>query len=108
MAQNPHSRKLQFNIYIFYCSVATQACKALNNSPRGLTLYATVLIKDPLQLSTTKAKPLVEKALAADPNHLPAVYLLAKILEQEMNLEKAIDLLKKQLGNLYNNLGNTY
>jgi cytochrome c-type biogenesis protein CcmH/NrfG len=73
----------------------------LNNSPRGLTLYATVLIKDPLQLSTTKAKPLVEKALAADPNHLPAVYLLAKILEQEMNLEKAIDLLKKQLGNYY-------
>lgn len=80
-------------------SVATQACKALNNSPRGLTLYATVLIKDPLQLSTTKAKPLVEKALAADPNHLPAVYLLAKILEQEMNLEKAIDLLRKQLAN---------
>ena len=80
------------------CSVATQACKSLNNSPRGLTLYATVLIKDPLQLSTSKAKPLVEKALATDPNHLPAVYLLAKILEQEMNLEAAIELLKKQLG----------
>ena len=77
--------------------MATQACKALNNSPRGLTLYATVLIKDPLQLSTTKAKPLVEKALATDPNHLPAVYLLAKILEQEMNLEAAIELLRKQL-----------
>ena len=60
-----------------------------------------VLIKDPLQLSTTKAKPLVEKALAADPNHLPAVYLLAKILEQEMNLEAAIDLLRKQLGMFY-------
>lgn len=61
-------------------------------------MYATVLIKDPLQLSTSKAKPLVEKALATDPNHLPAVYLLAKILEQEMNLEAAIELLKKQLG----------
>ena len=61
-------------------------------------MYATVLIKDPLQLSTTKAKPLVEKALAADPNHLPAVYLLAKILEQEMKLEAAIELLRKQVG----------
>ena len=79
-------------------SVATSACKSLNNSPRSLTLLATVLTKDPLQLSTTKAKPLVEKALAADPNHLPAVYLLAKILEQESNIEAAIELLKKQLG----------
>ena len=61
-------------------------------------MYATVLIKDPLQLSTTKAKPLVEKALATDPSHLPAVYLLAKILEQEGNLEAAIEILRKQLG----------
>ena len=78
-------------------SVATAACKALNNSPRSLTLLATVLIKDPLQLSTAKAKPLVEKALKADSNHLPAVYLMAKIHEQEMNLEGAIELLRKQL-----------
>ena len=87
-------------MYFSIHSVATQACKSLNNSPRSLTLYATVLIKDPLQLSTAKAKPLVEKALATDPNHLPAVYLLAKILEQETNLEAAIELLRKQLSKL--------
>ena len=72
-------------------SVATAACKCLNNSPRALTLYAQVLLKDPLQLSLQKAKSLLEKALVADPHHLPAVYLLAELLEQEMNLDQAIE-----------------
>ena len=44
----------------------------------------------------------MEKALAVDPNHLPAVYLLAKILEQEANIDAAIELLKKQLGMVLN------
>ena len=73
------------------------ACKQLNNSQRALTLFATVLAKDPLQLSLSKAKSLLEKALVADPHYLPAVYLLAEILDQEMNVEQAIELLKKQL-----------
>lgn len=80
-----------------FFSVATAACKQMNNSPRALTLYAQVLLKDPLQLSLQKAKSLLEKALVADPCHLPAVYLLTELLEQEMNLEQAIDLLKRQL-----------
>lgn len=44
-----------------------------------------------------RAKNLLEKALVADPNHLPAVYLLVEILEQEMHLDQAITLLKKHL-----------
>lgn len=78
-------------------SVATAACK--QGSQRVLTLLATVLAKDPLQLSLAKAKSLLEKALAADPHYLPAVYLLAEILEQEGSIEQAVDLLRKQLKN---------
>jgi anaphase-promoting complex subunit 7 len=78
-------------------SVATAACKQLNNSQRALTLFATVLSKDPLHMSTAKAKALLEKALATDPHYLPAVYLLSEILEQEVDTEKAIELLRKQL-----------
>ena len=69
-------------------SVATGSCKQLNNSPRALTLYASVLFKDPLQLSASKAKSLLDKVLAAHPHYLPAVYLMVEILEQEMNLDQ--------------------
>ena len=69
-------------------SVATASCKQLNNSPRALTLYANVLFKDPLQLSASKAKSLLEKVLAAHPYYLPAVYLMVEILDQEMNLDQ--------------------
>ena len=55
---------------------------------RALTLYANVLFKDPLQLSAAKAKSLLEKALAANSHYLPAVYLLAEILEQELNFDQ--------------------
>ncbi len=48
-------------------------------------------------MSLAKAKNLLEKALAADQYYLPAVYLLAEILEQEVDHEKAIELLKKQI-----------
>ena len=81
-------------------SVATTACKQLSNSQvRALTLFATVLAKDPLNMSTAKAKTLLEKALNQDPNHLPAIYLLAEIFEQELELEKAKELLNKALKN---------
>ena len=58
----------------------------LGNSQRALTLFATVLAKDPLNMSTGKAKTLLEKALNADPNHLPAIYLLAEIYEQDLEV----------------------
>ena len=80
--------------------MATTACKQLSNSQvRALTLFATVLAKDPLNMSTAKAKTLLEKALNQDPNHLPAIYLLAEIFEQELELEKAKELLNKALKN---------
>lgn len=47
-----------------------------------------MLFKDPLQLSAAKAKSLLEKALAANSHYLPAVYLLAEILEQELNFDQ--------------------
>jgi len=80
-------------------SVATTACKQLNNSQRALTLFATVLAKDPLNMSCAKAKTLLEKALSLDPHYLPAIYLLAEIYEQELELEKAKDLLSRALKN---------
>ena len=91
MAQSRHREAI---------SVATTACKQLSNSQvRALTLFATVLAKDPLNMSTAKAKTLLEKALNQDPNHLPAIYLLAEIFEQELELEKAKELLNKALKN---------
>ena len=94
-------------------SVATTACKQLSNSQRALTLFATVLAKDPLNMSTAKAKTLLEKALNADPTHLPAIYLLAEIYEQELELEKAKELLNKALktqstGKLHQMLGKIF
>lgn len=51
-------------------------------------------MKDPVTVS--KAKNLLEKALSQDEYYLPAVYYLAEIYEQEMNIEGAISLLEKQ------------
>lgn len=91
-------------------SVATTACKQLHNSQRALTLFATVLAKDPLNMSSAKAKTLLEKALTSDPGYLPAIYLLAEIYDQEKETEKAKDLLNKALrsqstGKLHQMLG---
>ncbi|GFX21878.1 anaphase-promoting complex subunit 7 [Trichonephila clavipes] len=76
-------------------AIASTACKQLGQSARGLTLYASVLMKDPL--SADKAKPLLEKALKQDPTYLNAVYLLAAVYEQERLYEKGIELLKKHM-----------
>lgn len=74
-------------------------------------------MKDPV--SVGKAKNLLEKAIAQDETYLPAVYYLAVIYEQEMNLETAVDLLEKHvdsqptcklhqmLGDLWSRLHNT-
>ncbi|XP_035206985.1 anaphase-promoting complex subunit 7-like [Stegodyphus dumicola] len=76
-------------------AIASSACKQLGQTARALTLYASVLTKDPL--SADKAKSLLEKALKQDPTYLNAVYLLAAIYEQERLYEKGIELLKKQM-----------
>jgi len=74
-------------------TVATGACKHLSNSPRALTLYATVLLKEPL--SCARAKSLLEKA--AGTGHLPAVYLLVELLDREGATQRAVELLTVQL-----------
>ncbi|XP_033340172.1 anaphase-promoting complex subunit 7 [Megalopta genalis] len=76
-------------------NIASRSCKQLGHTARVLTLYASVLMKDPV--SVGKAKNLLEKALLQDEVYLPAVYLLAEIYEQEMNLEAAIALLERQV-----------
>ncbi|XP_076548945.1 anaphase-promoting complex subunit 7 isoform X2 [Osmia lignaria lignaria] len=76
-------------------NIASGSCKQLGHTARVLTLYAFVLMKDPV--SVGKAKNLLEKALLQDEVYLPAVYLLAEIYEQEMNLEAAIALLERQV-----------
>lgn len=76
-------------------TMASSACKQLGQTPRALTLYASVLMKDPV--TVCKAKTYLEKALAQDETYLSAVYLLAEIYEQEMTLEAAIALLERQV-----------
>lgn len=74
-------------------TIATGACKHLSNSPRALTLYASVLLKEPL--SCARAKSLLEKAAVT--GHLPAVYKLVELLDREGATQRAIDLLQQQL-----------
>lgn len=74
-------------------TIATGACKHLSNSPRALTLYATVLLKEPL--SCARAKSLLEKAAVT--GHLPAVYKLVELLDREGATQRAIDLLQQHL-----------
>lgn len=47
--------------------------------------------------SVCKAKGLLQKALQQDDKYLPAVYLLVSILDQELNLERGISILEKQI-----------
>ena len=72
---------------------ATGCCKHLANSPRALTLYASVLLKD--QLSQSRAKGLLEKAAVT--GYLPAVYKLVELLDREGATHRAIDLIQQQL-----------
>lgn len=76
-------------------SLASNACKHLGHTPRALTLYASVLMKSPM--SVEKAKVCLEKALKQDSTHLPAVYLLAEIYDQQRAYDRGIQLLLKHL-----------
>ena len=67
----------------------------MGQTPRALTLYASVLLKDTLTIP--KGKSLLEKALKEDPYYLPAVYLLCEVYEQELQYDVAIELLRKQV-----------
>jgi len=62
---------------------------------RALTLWATALYKDPLQLYWDRAKSILGKALLKDPHYLPAAYVLADIAEHEKNLPLVRKILHK-------------
>lgn len=92
-------------------SLAQQAMKNFGNTPRTLTLYATVLLADPEKKKSAKAH--LEKAVNKDRTFLPAVYTLAKLYSDEKSYDKSIDLLSKCLefentNKLHKMLGDCY
>ncbi|KAL4089145.1 hypothetical protein QTP88_024213 [Uroleucon formosanum] len=75
-------------------TAASNCCKQMNNHPKALTLYASILMKDPMTVA--KAKILLERALNVDDYYLPAIYMIAQIYEQEGNFSPAVAVLHKQ------------
>ncbi|VVC31787.1 Hypothetical protein CINCED_3A017194 [Cinara cedri] len=89
-------------------TAASNCCKQMDNHPKAYTLYSSILIKDPNTVG--KAKILLQRAINVDDGYLPAIYMLAQILEQEGNYSSAIILLHRQALNqptcrLYQMLG---
>ncbi|KAK9687581.1 Tetratricopeptide repeat [Popillia japonica] len=76
-------------------TTATNLCTQMNNNPHALTLYASVIIKEPTM--TTKTRDLLEFSLIQDPSHLPAIWLLAELLEIEQKHEEAYTILSKHV-----------
>lgn len=74
---------------------AKDAFGSLGQSARSLTLYGTVLAKEPLTVE--KAKSYLERALRVDPLHTAAVYPLAEIHASLEEYHKGAELLRKQL-----------
>jgi anaphase-promoting complex subunit 7 len=78
-------------------NIAANALHHLGQTPRILTLYASVLLKDPAQ--TLKGRSYLEKALSLDPSYTPAVFMLVDAYEQSGQRAKAIEILEKQIDN---------
>jgi anaphase-promoting complex subunit 7 len=76
-------------------SQAKEAFNLLGQTARSLTLYGTVLAKEPLTLE--KAKTFLERALRVDPLYTAAVYPLADIHASLQEFDKGAELLRKQL-----------
>lgn len=72
---------------------ANNACKQMDHAPAALTLYASVLLKDPMNIS--RARSILERAIKNDLNYTRAVCMLAEQLEHEQSYEEAIALLKR-------------
>lgn len=96
-------------------SMAQLALKLFGQTPRALTLFATVLLSDPAKRQMARLH--LEKAVEKDPSYLPAVYALAKFCSDEKSYDAAIQVLTKclefestnklhkMLGDCYNVLG---
>ncbi|KAI9565221.1 hypothetical protein GHT06_009003 [Daphnia sinensis] len=76
-------------------NIAASSLHHIGHTPRTFTLYASVLLKDPV--TTAKGKVFLERALNMDPRYAPAVFLLIDSYEQAGQRSKAIELLNKQI-----------
>ncbi|KAL5016106.1 hypothetical protein ScPMuIL_005695 [Solemya velum] len=76
---------------------AARARTAIGSTARTLTLYASVMAKEPTLIS--KAKTNLEKAMKLDSSYLEPVYIMAELLAEEHQYEKGIELLRRQLKN---------
>lgn len=79
-------------------SMAGIALKQFGQTPRVLTLNATVLLTETEKVVNRKsAKSSLEKAVAKDRSYLPAVYALAKLYMDDKAYDKALEVLTKCL-----------
>ncbi|GJQ75763.1 putative anaphase-promoting complex subunit [Trypoxylus dichotomus] len=74
---------------------AANFCTQTNNDPHALTLYASVIVKDPMMAS--KTRDLLDIALIQEPSHMQAIWLLAELLEIEQKHEEAYSILSKHV-----------
>ncbi|XP_026467959.1 anaphase-promoting complex subunit 7 isoform X2 [Ctenocephalides felis] len=86
---------LSWDRYREAVNAASNACKQIGSTPRPLTLYASVLMKDANNLG--KAKTILEKVLKINETHTPAVLLMVDILEQQHRNYSVVQLLHRQL-----------
>jgi tetratricopeptide (TPR) repeat protein len=95
-------------------AMSSQALKDFGQTPRTLTLIATVLMAEPEKASNKKnVKSYLEKAVRTEKGYLPAVYQLVTIYMDEKNVDKAIETLTKALefesnNRLHRMLGDCY
>ncbi|XP_077296453.1 anaphase-promoting complex subunit 7 isoform X2 [Arctopsyche grandis] len=78
-------------------AVSIECCRQFSNSPRALTLYANILLKEGEVGAASRAKVLLERALLVDDRYLPAALALAHLINTEEDSQTAIELLEKQV-----------
>ena len=95
-------------------SMAGIAVRQFGQTPRALTLHASVMLTETEKVMNRKsAKSSLEKAVNKDRSYLPAVYALAKIYMDDKSYDKALDVMTKCLehestNKLHRMLGDCY
>ncbi|GAB0099265.1 anaphase-promoting complex subunit 7 [Sergentomyia squamirostris] len=77
-------------------TMASNAVRFLGPSPRTYVLLARTYARD--VMAKFQAKSMLEKALEHDENYVPAILMMAELLQEEGDSAGAIKLLKKQAG----------
>ncbi|XP_059610546.1 anaphase-promoting complex subunit 7 [Phlebotomus argentipes] len=75
-------------------TMAQNAVRFLGQSPRTFVLLARTYVRD--VMVKFQATSMLEKALELDENYLPAVFMMAELLQEEGESAAAIALLKRQ------------